>query len=109
MTGTNTFIMPASPGNTLIKKGEEGLYSFYLVDLNRMKFHDFMDIEQRMKNLSKLTPKKDMVQVMADEYAKISGENSDRLFTLLWDYTAKFQEKYHRKQRAKKKLKSFIK
>lgn len=98
-----------SPGNTLIKKGKEGLYSFYLVDLNRMKFHDFMDIEQRMKNLSRLTPKKEMVQVMADEYAEISGENPDRLFTLLWDYTEKFQEKYHRKQRAKKKLKSIIK
>lgn len=98
-----------SPGNTLIKKGKEGLYSFYLVDLNRMKFHTFMDIEQRMKNLSRLTPKKEMVQVMADEYAEISGENPDRLFTLLWDYTEKFQEKYHRKQRAKKKLKSIIK
>ena len=28
-----------SPGNTLIKKNEKGVYDFYLVDLNRMKFH----------------------------------------------------------------------
>ncbi|MBX9808091.1 MAG: PhoP regulatory network YrbL family protein, partial [Flavobacteriaceae bacterium] len=29
-----------SPGNTLIKKNTEGNYDFFLVDLNRMDFHD---------------------------------------------------------------------
>lgn len=98
-----------SPGNTLIKKISENQYEFYLVDLNRMNFHEKMDTELRMKNLSRLTPKKEMVKIMADEYASISGENPDQLFDLLWGYTESFQKKYHRKLNAKKKLKSFIK
>lgn len=97
-----------SPGNTLIKKDSNLDYSFYLVDLNRMKFHASMNLETRMKNLSRLTPKKEMVRVMADEYAKISGEDADQLFASLWRYTSKFQKKYHRKLKAKKKLKSFL-
>lgn len=98
-----------SPGNTLIRKVDLDNYEFFLVDLNRMNFHKNMDIELRMKNLSRLTPKKEMVEVMAEEYALVSGENPDKLFDLLWNFTSIFQEKYHRKQRAKKKLKSLIK
>lgn len=98
-----------SPGNTLIKKTGENQYEFYLVDLNRMNFHDSMDIELRMKNLSRLTPKKEMVRIMANEYAKISGESSEKLFNLLWNFTESFQRKYHRKLNAKKKFKSFYK
>ena len=98
-----------SPGNTLIKKISEVQYAFYLVDLNRMNFHEKMNTELRMKNLSRLTPKKEMVKIMADEYASISGENPDHLFALLWDFTETFQKKYHRKLNAKKKLKSLIK
>lgn len=98
-----------SPGNTLIKKVAEDKYEFYLVDLNRMNFHQIMDTELRMKNLSRLTPKKEMVKIMSEEYAKISGENSEKLFNLLWSFTSKFQTKYHRKLNAKTKLKSFLK
>jgi hypothetical protein len=44
-----------SPGNTLIKKNEKGVYDFFLVDLNRMSFHEKMSFEIRMKNLCRLT------------------------------------------------------
>ncbi|WP_418603322.1 lipopolysaccharide kinase InaA family protein [Hwangdonia sp.] len=92
-----------SPGNTLIKKTEKG-YDFYLVDLNRMEFKD-LDFETRIKNFSKLTIHKSMVEVMSDEYAKCSGENYETIFNLMWQETEAFQEKYHRKRRLKKKLK----
>lgn len=98
-----------SPGNTLIKKTGNGQYEFYLVDLNRMVFHENMDTEMRMKNLSRLTPKKQMVKIMSDEYAKVSGENSEKLFDLLWNFTSKFQTRYHRKLKAKNRLKSIFK
>lgn len=98
-----------SPGNTLIKKTSEDHYEFYLVDLNRMNFHDSMNMELRMKNLSRLTPKKEMVQIMAEEYAGISGENPNKLFELLWGFTEDFQRRYHRKLRTKQKLKSYLK
>jgi hypothetical protein len=94
-----------SPGNTLIKKRPEGQYDFFLVDLNRMEFHKSMPFELRMKNLCRLTPVKEMVAVMSNEYAKLSGEAEELIFETLWKYTSDFQEKYWRKKRLKKKLK----
>jgi len=94
-----------SPGNTLIKKNAEGQYDFFLVDLNRMSFHEKMSFDLRMKNLRRLTPLKEMVAVMSNEYAKLSGESESLIFETLWKYTADFQEKFYRKKRLKKKLK----
>jgi hypothetical protein len=93
-----------SPGNTLIKKDTNGSYSFYLVDLNRMEFHHTMSFELRMKNLCRLTPKIEMIGIMANEYANCSGENEEVVFSTLWKYTSEFQQKFHRKQTLKKKL-----
>jgi len=94
-----------SPGNTLIKKIAEGKYEFFLVDLNRMNFHENMSFELRMKNLCRLTPVKEMVAVMSNEYAKVSGESEAIIFKTLWKYTADFQYQFYRKKRMKKRLK----
>lgn len=94
-----------SPGNTLIKKTDNGQYQFFLVDLNRMNFHDSMSFEMRMKNLCRLTPKKEMVAVMSNEYALQSGESEALIFETLWKMTADFQYRFYRKKRLKKKLK----
>ncbi|MRX70162.1 hypothetical protein SAMN06265349_101839 [Flavobacterium resistens] len=94
-----------SPGNTLIKKRDEGKYDFFLVDLNRMNFHEFMPFEMRMKNLCRLTPLKEMVAVMSNEYAKYYPESEQKIFDTLWKMTADFQEQFYRKKRLKKKLK----
>lgn len=94
-----------SPGNTLIRKNTDGSYSFFLVDLNRMKFHESLDFKTRMKNLSKITHKKDMIVVMSNEYAKLSGEDETIIFETMWGLTADFQYRFHRKKRIKKKLK----
>ncbi len=99
----NIHFLDHSPGNTLIKK-IDNKYNFYLVDLNRMEFKT-LDFETRIKNFSKLTIHKQMVEVMSDEYAKCSGENYDTIFNLMWKFTQEFQNKYHRKRRLKKKLK----
>ncbi|PBJ12416.1 lipopolysaccharide kinase InaA family protein [Flavobacterium sp. ACN6] len=94
-----------SPGNTLIKKNSEGTYDFFLVDLNRMEFHSKLTFEQRMHNLRRLTPLKEMVAVMSNEYAKFYEESEQKIFDTLWKYTADFQEQFYRKKRLKKKLK----
>jgi tRNA A-37 threonylcarbamoyl transferase component Bud32 len=93
-----------SPGNTLIIKNEDGNYDFFLVDLNRMEFHENMDFNLRMKNLSRLTPQKEMVATMSNEYAKASGESEEEIFETLWKFTADFQYKFYRKKRLKKKF-----
>ena len=93
-----------SPGNTLIKNLYNGNYAFYLVDLNRMEFHSEMSFESRMKNLSRLTPKREMVFIMSEEYAKLYSKPFDEVFEKMWGYTKGFQEKHHGKRRLKKKL-----
>lgn len=92
-----------SPGNTLIQIKDKD-YDFFLVDLNRMNFKQ-MSFEDRMKNFSRLTPKREMVEVMADEYSKLVKENKKEVFEKMWYYTNKFQQSHLRKQRIKKKLK----
>jgi len=94
-----------SPGNTLIKKGSKNQYEFYLVDLNRMNFHSSMDFNRRMKNLRRLTPKKDMIAIMSDEYAKCYSQSSDSIFDKMWEETCRFRKGFERKKRIKKKLK----
>ena len=89
----------------MIKNEGNGAYSFYLVDLNRMKFHTELDFHTRMKNLSKITPKEDMVKIMSNEYAKISGLDENIVFSSMWQLTQDFQFRFYRKKRLKKKLK----
>ena len=95
-----------SPGNTLIKKNAEGNYDFFLVDLNRMNFHDSMDFDSRMKNLSHLSPKKEMIAVMSNEYSKLyPAQTEAEIFEKMLFYTNDFQERFAKKRRLKKKLK----
>jgi hypothetical protein len=94
-----------SPGNTLIINEGDGEYSFYLVDLNRMKFHQSIDFQTRMKNLSKITPKKEMIAIMSNEYAKLYGEAETKVFESMWQLTSDFQYRFARKKRIKRKLK----
>jgi len=93
-----------SPGNTLIKKNEDtNDYSFYLVDLNRMKFQE-MTYDERIKNFAKLTSKKEMVRIMASEYSKLIGIEESKVFNEMWGLTAAFQKKYHDKVALKRKI-----
>jgi hypothetical protein len=94
-----------SPGNTLIRKLENGLYEFYLVDLNRMNFHASLGFEARMNNLSHLTPKKDMVVLMSNEYAKLYHDKSEaEIMHKMWFYTDDFQKKFKAKIKFKKRF-----
>lgn len=92
-----------SPGNTLIQLNN-GDYKFFLVDLNRMNFKN-LDFEERMKNFARLTPKKEMIEVMANEYANLINKPETEVFEKMWFFTNQFQEKFQRKKELKKKLK----
>lgn len=92
-----------SPGNTLIQLNN-GDYQFFLVDLNRMNFKT-MDFDSRMKNFARLTPKEEMVRIMAGEYAQLIKRPEKEVFDKMWFYTRDFQKKFIRKHKMKKKLK----
>ncbi|WP_282086438.1 Kdo domain containing protein [Aquimarina algiphila] len=91
-----------SPGNTLIVKTDTG-YDFYLVDLNRMEFKD-LDMDTRIRNFSRLTPKKEMVAIMANEYAKLTGVDESMIYQKMWGLTEAFQQKFYKKRALKRKI-----
>ncbi|MGY5850256.1 lipopolysaccharide kinase InaA family protein [Salegentibacter sp. F14] len=91
-----------SPGNTLIKLKEDD-YQFYLVDLNRMNFGK-MNFTRRMMNFSRLTPNKEMIRIMANEYALLIDKTENEVFEKMWFFTNQFQHRFRRKKALKKKL-----
>jgi tRNA A-37 threonylcarbamoyl transferase component Bud32 len=107
MHEAGVYFMDNSPGNTLIAMDGK-IASFFLVDLNRMKFYD-IPYEDRLKNFERLSPEKWMYEIMGDEYAILLGKNSKEVIEKMWNYTQQFQEKFHRKKELKKKLKAFFK
>jgi hypothetical protein len=92
-----------SPGNTLIIKKEPGLYEFYLIDLNRMKFEE-LSFEQRMDNFKKLWMSKRMIKTVAAKYAQLMNENEDLVFSLMMKKTTEFKRKTARKKYFKRFL-----
>lgn len=92
-----------SPGNTLIKKLGEKSYAFYLVDLNRMIFKE-LNFRERIANFARLTPEKEMVRSMAYAYADLSQADREEVFDLMWRETKKFQNKFQRKRRLKRRI-----
>ena len=91
-----------SPGNTLIIK-EGDTYHFYLIDLNRMKFQK-MNFNKRMKNFAKLSSKKFMNGIIANEYAKLyPAKSEEEILINLMLYSDRFKNKFLRKQAFKKK------
>ena len=90
-----------SPGNILVKM-ENDKYLFYIIDVNRMKFLDF-DIDLRMKSMQKLTQNSDDINLMLEEYSKLSQFDIKDLQNKFHFYIEE-QKKYLEK---KKKLKQF--
>ena len=95
------FIDNAS-GNFLIKK-IDGEYRFYLVDLNRMSFYEEIDISKRLINFERLTSDKEIIQLISQEYARLSGQSPEFCFNKILD----FAKKKAFKQKAKSILKFY--
>jgi hypothetical protein len=95
-----------SPGNTLIKNVGNGRYAFFLVDLNRMKFHnESMSFETRIANMRRLTHVTDMILIMSDEYAKLYNKEYETVKQALLASVSNFHRKLQRKRKIKKYLK----
>lgn len=90
-------------GNTIIEN-KNGKFVYYLVDLNRMNFHQKMTIHQRIENLSKLTLDESVLQLIANEYSKLFSYPEADFYSLLWKGSIEFQERLQRRKKLKKKL-----
>ena len=92
-------------GNTLIKKISDNTYNFYLVDLNRMSFHKTLSLEQRVKNIAKLTTDSYINKKFSEAYAPLFGVSETVFYELLMDASQNFLEKFNRRKKLKKQLK----
>ena len=92
-----------SRGNTLIVKKGAGHWDFYLIDLNRMRF-ETMDYQKRMDNFSRLGLTPDMIEVVSRTYAKLIGEDADKVRADMTESCEAFDKKKEKKANLKKKL-----
>ena len=75
-------------GNFLIKK-ENGNYRFYMVDLNRMNFHQEIDTAKRLHNFERLTNDEEIIQLISTEYARLSRQSPEFCYHKILDFTKK--------------------
>jgi hypothetical protein len=88
----NINFLDHSPGNTLITKGADGHYKFYLIDLNRMQF-EIMNFDKRMHNLRRLWLSKAIIKIMAARYAELYGKTFEETHALMLKHSRAFQKK----------------
>lgn len=103
MHESGVLFLDHSPGNTLIKKKENNRYAFFLVDLNRMRMSVRMGMEKRIGNFARLSATEDMIRVMSDEYASISGLPGDRVYKKM-----RWHTKTNHQRRVRQKMKHRI-
>lgn len=92
-------------GNTLFKKTGENQYAFYLVDLNRMRFHNEISLELRIKNLSRLTANADINKILSEEYAKLYSVSETLFYEKLQKQATAVWDSFNQRRRIKKRLK----
>jgi hypothetical protein len=63
-----------------------------------------MSFNDRMKNFAKLTSRKEMVRVMANEYSKLVKETEDIIFDKMWSFSLNQTKKYDKRVAFKKKI-----
>ena len=97
------FFKDNSPGNVLIEK-EEAAYKLFLVDLNRMDTNREMSMQERLGNFCRLTDDHAVLNVIADEYAKLATISPTVAYNLIIASTEAFLKKAASKRRLKKAL-----
>ncbi len=78
-----------SPGNILYKL-KDGIYTFYLVDLNRMRFDKPIDLDTACSNFRRLWGSDDMIRYMVEVYAEIRNLNKKVCIEKVFKYRKEF-------------------
>lgn len=102
------YIKDNTPGNTLIIR-KDGGYEMYLVDLNRMEFHEELSFDIKMKSLSNNIKEQPYLDLLMKEYAKISGYPLNEIKSKINFYQSEFNRKIESKAKFKRFLKKIFK
>ena len=93
------FHLDYSPGNILIKK-ENDVYTFKIVDINRMQFKP-LSIEERLNNFAKLWAKDEDLKIIITAYAHLIQKNENDCIKKALYYSQKHKDKKNFKKRLK--------
>lgn len=104
MQNKGVFFKDNTPGNTLISRTQTQGYEFYIVDLNRMEFKE-LSFEDRINSFHNITQNKEIIEIMVDEYVKISGYDKEKIYQTIKYFKEKTLKKNIRKQKLKKLFK----
>lgn len=91
------FHLDYSPGNILIKK-EGNCYIFKIVDINRMEFKP-LNLDERLKNFSKLWAKDEDLEIIIKEYVKVSNSNEESCVKIALKYSQAHKDRKNAKKR----------
>jgi serine/threonine protein kinase len=95
------FHLDYSPGNILIKK-EKNKYVFKIVDINRMEFKT-LDLDNRLKNFSKLWAKDKDLTIIIKEYSKLIKSNENESLKIALKYSQAHKDRKNAKKRLRGK------
>lgn len=101
------YIKDNTPGNTLVQRNNQE-YNMYLVDLNRMEFHENLSFEVKMKSLSNNIKEQPFLDIFMEEYSKVSGYPLSEVRERMFHYQQIFNRKIESKARLKKRLKKLM-
>lgn len=89
----------STPGNILVEKIENDTFRFYLIDINRIKFHkEPLSFFDRMKNLSKLTEETPLLQQIEKLYAKFYKKDTAYIYQTILYYRSRYNVRiFHKK------------
>lgn len=93
------FHLDYSPGNILIKEEGEN-YTFKIVDINRMQFKT-LDLDDRLRNFSKLWAKDDDLIIIIKEYSKLINSDEEKCVKIALKYSQAHKDRKNRKKRLK--------
>ncbi len=91
-----------SPGNILIKK-EKDEYIFKIVDINRMKFRT-LDMKARAKNFARVWLRDEDLELIIEEYCKVSNYNYSEMLPLALLYSQKHKDRANFKKSIKERF-----
>lgn len=82
-----------SSGNILYKQ-HNGKYTFYLVDLNRMRFNKAITLDEACSNFRRLWGNDEMIDLFVKEYAKSRNLDETACLQKTFMYRKKFWDNY---------------
>lgn len=79
-----------SPGNILFDVDKDGVVQFCLIDINRMRFNNPIDMRTACKNFCRLWGHRDFIDLLSLEYARARGWNEVQVQQLITHYWEQF-------------------